>query len=48
MISTNLIIGVAIIVINLIPLLLKKYKYLIITLILSLILAIINNLGIFQ
>ena len=37
-INSNLIIGVTVIVLNLIPLLLGKYKYLIVTAILSLIL----------
>ncbi len=38
MINTNIIIGLGVIVLNLIPIFLKKYKYLLVTLILSLIL----------
>ncbi len=44
MITSNIVIGIAVIVLNLIPLLLKKYKYLLITAILSLILMYGGNL----
>lgn len=37
-------IGIAVIILNLIPLITKKYKYLIVTLIISLILMYIGNL----
>ncbi len=36
--TTNTIIGIAVIILNLIPLIFKKYKYLLLTIVLSLIL----------
>ncbi len=41
--ESNMIVGITIIIINLVPLLMRKYKLITITLTISLLIAIINN-----